>query len=397
MPLDAVAQQYAKTLYLARLQELSKKYSTRTAETAAALAKRGILAHTAGQFHTEMARIEIERIDELTDARVDALLTAYERAKVPIDNEAVAEINRAAAEVFGTQGKYLIANARGRASSSNSPSGVAESLTGMIESAMSQIKSRINYKLSALRDEATLAARSTPQNERFVPKPDLAEIVAKPDAHKWTRGEKWTAVGAIATIAALIIALLAFLHLDKRSVSPPNNPSYPEKPAPQANNPSHPEKPAPKPLQVITTKDAVELRGLDQVERIRDEESGKTLSEIPPGSFGFTQALEVVWQAQDLHEQIKLESYGFPQEFEIHKLRDGSALLVVYLGPETLDRLREGLQPRESVSLYSTSWKDAPNIAAIPIDQISCARDREFSTKDGKKYKNLYVLDCQPK
>jgi hypothetical protein len=48
MPLDAVAQKYAQTLYFARLQELTKKYQARMSATAATLAKRGMYAHTAG-------------------------------------------------------------------------------------------------------------------------------------------------------------------------------------------------------------------------------------------------------------------------------------------------------------------------------------------------------------
>jgi hypothetical protein len=387
MPLDAVAQQYAQTLYLARLHELSKKYSARTAETAAALAKRGMYAHTAGQFHTEMTRVGIEHIEELTDARVDAFLTAYERAKVPIDNSAVAEINHAAAEVFDIQGKNLIAQARVRAGQSNAPAGVAEQLTGMIESAMSQIRSRVNYKLSALRSEAILSARSAPQREIVVPQPELTEVIAKPNTHRWTRGEIWTAVGAIATIAGLIVAILTFLHWDKRSVPQPNNP-------PSAVSP---EKPVRKPLPVITAKNIVELRQLNQVEQIRETESGKPLSEIPPGSFGFALVDEVVDREVGLQRDIDVDFSDLPNDFEIHKLRDGTALLVTYVGPETFDRLREGLQPTESVPLYTVSWKEASNLAAVPLDRISCGRHRDFQVEEDGKIKFLSVLDCQQK
>ena len=169
MPLDPLAEQYAQTLYLTRLEELTKKFTARIAETVAALAQRGIYAHNSGQFHTEMARIGIERIEELTDARVDALLTAYKRAGVPIDNDALTTINRAAAEVYGIQGGYLVGQVQDRARQSGSPAGVAEALAGTIEARMSQIKSRINYKLSALRDEAILDARSAASPE--VPPP----------------------------------------------------------------------------------------------------------------------------------------------------------------------------------------------------------------------------------
>jgi hypothetical protein len=390
MPLDPVAQQYAQTLYLARLHELSKKYSTRTAETVAALAKRGIYANTAGLFHTEMTRVGIEHIEEPTDARVDALLTAYDRAKLPIDNDAVRDINRAAEEVFKIQGAHLITQVRARAGKSGAPSGVAEAVAGTVETAMSQIKSRINYKLFALRDEAVLVARSAPQKEESVPHPGLAQVIVNPDSHTWTRGEKWTAVGVIATVVAIIVAVIIpeirrSIHLDKPSLSQPSDTS----------NSEGPREPVRKPLQIVTAKDLPGLRRLNQVVPLRVAESGKTLSEIPPSSFGFTLTSNIVDRDLSFHPEVIVNSSELPNEFEIHKLGDGSALLAVYVGPETLDRLQEGLQPNESVSLYTRSWKEAPTIIGIPLSQISCARSRDLSVEESGKHKYLSVLDCQ--
>lgn len=182
MPLDPVAERYAQTLYLARLDEITKKYSRRTAETVAGLARRGLYPHTAGHFHSEMARIGVERIGELADARVDSFLAAYQHAEVPIDDEAVAAINRAAAEVYDAQGGYLIAGIRERVGQSGFPPAVAESISGTIETEMSRIKARINRRLLTLRDEVILAARSASRREIAAPKPETATHESKASA-----------------------------------------------------------------------------------------------------------------------------------------------------------------------------------------------------------------------
>jgi hypothetical protein len=148
-------------------------------------------------------------------------------------------------------------------------------------------------------------------------------------------------------------------------------------------------------MGVVTANDIAELRRLDQVVRIREAESGKTLSEIPPGSFGFTLDMELAERESALHSDINVRSSELPSEFEIHKLRDGSAMLVVYVGPETLDRLREGTQPGAPISLYTSSWNEAPAVVAIPLSQIKCTRYRELTVQSFGKYKDVSVLDCQ--
>jgi hypothetical protein len=88
MPLDPVAQRYAQALFVDESEELTRKYAARAAEVRAGLAQRGIFPHTAGHYHSEMTRIAIEHIGEIADARVDSLLAAYARAKLPIDDQA---------------------------------------------------------------------------------------------------------------------------------------------------------------------------------------------------------------------------------------------------------------------------------------------------------------------
>jgi len=221
---------------------------------------------------------------------------------------------------------------------------------------------------------------------------EAGDIAQVHETKRWSRADKLTAVGVVATILGLLIAVFfpeirRFFHLDRPSVSQSSSPS----------NLSAPEQPVRKPLQIVTAKDGPELRQLNQVAPIREAESGKTLSEIPPGSFGFVQDEELVARELSLHPDIDVNSSELPNEFEIHKLRDGSALLAVYVGPETLDRLREGLQPNASISLYTTSWNEAPILVAVPLNQINCTRNRELSAEDGRKRKYVSVLDCRQK
>jgi hypothetical protein len=233
---------------------------------------------------------------------------------------------------------------------------------------------------------------SAPRSENGASKSEGAEVSSKSDDNKWTRTDKWTAAGVVVAILAILIGsfnpeVRRFLHLDRPLDSPSSD----------ASNRSAPQAKIREPLQVVTAGDIAELRRLDQVVRIREAESGKTLSEIPPGSFGFTLDVAIVDRDTSLHSEINVNFSGLPNEFEIHRLHDGSALLVVYVGPETLDRLREGAQTDAKVSLYTSSWDEAPTVIAIPLNLISCARYRELTVQEAGKYKYVSALDCQQK
>jgi hypothetical protein len=170
MALDAVATRYANTLFRTRSEELQKQYIRHRAEVIADLASRNIHAHNAGQYHVRLTHVGISHVQDLAEARVDTLLEAYRRAKLPIDNETVTHILREASDYADAQGKFLagvIAEQVGR--SLSNPAGVSQQLTGTIDRAVSGIKSRINFRLLALRDGAILDARSAAPAE--VPPP----------------------------------------------------------------------------------------------------------------------------------------------------------------------------------------------------------------------------------
>jgi len=162
MVLDPIAQRYAQTLYVDHAENITRNYAARVASVRAALAQRGILPHTSGVYYSEMTRIGIEHISELVDARVASVLAAYERAKLSIDNQVVAEIHDEAKQFCENQGRYLTKNICEQAGQAQMPPGVAEHVSATIAQGMSAIQARIHRKLSKLRDEGIMAARAVP-------------------------------------------------------------------------------------------------------------------------------------------------------------------------------------------------------------------------------------------
>jgi hypothetical protein len=165
MPLDQVAQRYAQTLFVDKLEELTRRHATRAAEVRAELGQRGMFPHTAGHYHAEMTRIGIEHIGEIANAKVDSLLAAYEQARLPIDDGAVADIRREAVEWTQAQGRNLTANIRQQVDQARVPSGVADQMAATITHGISAIDARILRRLSAKRDEEILAARAAPESK----------------------------------------------------------------------------------------------------------------------------------------------------------------------------------------------------------------------------------------
>lgn len=367
---------------------LRKQYIVQRAEVVRQVG-RGVQGLTSGHYYSELTRLGISHVHDLTLARVGTLVEAYERAELPIDDEAVAYIRQVANDCADTQARNLNEVILEEVRRSGNRAGVVEQLSGTIERAVTGIKARINHQLLELRDEAILDARSA-RRETDAPQPEAAATVPEPTTRKWTRGEIWTAVGAIAAIIAIFVAILfpeirRFLHLEKPSVSQPDIPAKPSLPPAVVR----------KQLQIITAKDIAELRQRNQVTLVHKTESGKTLSEIPPSSFGFALTTSIVEYGRDGRQEVDVNSFRLPNEFEVQKLVDSTVFLVAYVGPETLDRLREGLKQNESVALYANSWKEASNVAAIPLSQLRCIRERELLVDNNRPLNSVSVLDCQ--
>ena len=185
----------------------------------------------------------------------------------------------------------------------------------------------------------------------------------------WSRGDK-IATGALTiAILTLVTALVLpearrFLGLESVQKGPNVSVSTAPSPIPGA------------PVELVVTKlakDVHDLRIQNHVVRLADSESDKSFAEIPPDSYGFVSGAALVTSAT---KDVAIASKGFNYNFEIQKLDDGSALIVGYVGPETFEHLREGLPPGSKLTLYSYTWKDAPNIAAVPSGRLKYSRAR---------------------
>jgi len=137
----------------------------------------------------------------------------------------------------------------------------------------------------------------------------------------------------------------------------------------------------------IAAEDADQVRETHGVARLRETQSGKTLAEIPPNSFCFM-------YGHSLTGDHKLGTVTVDEsnlKFEVHKLANGSASVVGYVGPETRDRLLEGLKKGDALTIYSRSCEVARDVIAVPVDHLKFNRDRDLTISN----KRLSALDCE--
>jgi hypothetical protein len=122
--------------------------------------------------------------------------------------------------------------------------------------------------------------------------------------------------------------------------------------------------------------------------------SGKVpFSQAPTGTFGFIGpqplGLALVTQSPDL---ILDGVAPGPSAYEVHKLADGSGMLVGFVREELISALRATERPKNlRISLFSTLHDRAGHIAAIPLVKLMV--DRMPIRADPKKADSAVVLD----
>jgi hypothetical protein len=92
----------------------------------------------------------------------------------------------------------------------------------------------------------------------------------------------------------------------------------------------------------------------------------------PTGSYGFIApkqlGLALVTQSPDLMLEQVSSSSG---SYEIHKLGDGSGLLVGFVGNEVVPQIKPSERPRSvRLFLYSNPFSKATTIAAVPLTKL---------------------------
>jgi hypothetical protein len=123
------------------------------------------------------------------------------------------------------------------------------------------------------------------------------------------------------------------------------------------------------------TTEAVEreaLRTKNQVRPLTETEEGFGLDRVPDGVYGFTCAVGQ-WDAPLFKKQ------GF-LSYEIHKLADGTALLLGYLTEEDAARLKNS-QGLATVHLFAASDERARVFVSLPLHHIR--RHKEHSQRTG--------------
>lgn len=135
-----------------------------------------------------------------------------------------------------------------------------------------------------------------------------------------------------------------------------------------------------------------ELRARNHVTLIPVSKPEKTLAEIPAGSYAFVFA---PYLAHSPSDALQMYAHNDPAYFEVHKLTGSQTQLVGYVASETQERLREGLGKGEKLTLYSSPWPKAPNLAAVPLRSVKCARSRDISVRRKGGTIILFALDCR--
>jgi hypothetical protein len=233
MALDGVARRYADALFQARSVELRKQYVGHRKLVIVDLAQRGFDGQNSGFYHSELTRVGIAHIDDLIQARADTLRAAYEKAGLPIDDDAVSQIQQESNIYADAQARNLTQALSGQVGRFNRGTNTAKALSRTVERAVSGTKARINFQLLALRDETLLTAKNAARREVGEGKPEPTANIRGSITDKWTRAEKLTAGCLIAAILAIPITVFfpeirKLIHLDKPSQpQPATTPSPP--------------------------------------------------------------------------------------------------------------------------------------------------------------------------
>src|SRR5262245_19800714 len=134
-----------------------------------------------------------------------------------------------------------------------------------------------------------------------------------------------------------------------------------------------------------------QLRAKNGVAELSDLRS--QFSSAPTGSFGFiapqSLGMALVTQSPDLAlERVP----PTPNAYEIHKLADGSGMLVGFITPDLTLQIIPANRPHHvRIALFSNRSEKAPHIAAVPLVKLMV--DRMPIRLDSKKTVSSVMLD----
>lgn len=116
-------------------------------------------------------------------------------------------------------------------------------------------------------------------------------------------------------------------------------------------------------------------------------------SQAPTGTFGFIVpkllGLALVTQSPDLAVDRVAPAAN---AYEIHKLADGSGMLVGFMGAELMTQVAPSQRPKNvRIALYSNPSDKAPHIVAVPL--VKLVADRMPIQLDAKNPNGPVLLD----
>lgn len=114
------------------------------------------------------------------------------------------------------------------------------------------------------------------------------------------------------------------------------------------------------------------LREKHQVRLLQDQEDGTGLPRLPNGVYGYTYAPAIA--EAPLFHQYKYQS------FEVHKLGDGSVVLIGFVTAENAVKIAASEPVKLRVLPDPT--EQAQTIVALPLWRIQ--RFKEYSARDGQ-------------
>ena len=115
-----------------------------------------------------------------------------------------------------------------------------------------------------------------------------------------------------------------------------------------------------------------QLRSKNKVSALSSSSTMTRFSFAPTGSFGFITpkllGLALITQSPDLPLELLPSS---PNAFEIHKLTDGSGMLVGFVQATLKPQLTPSQRPKNArLALYSNPSETAPFIVAVPLVKL---------------------------
>lgn len=162
MPLDQVARRYADTLFNNRMEEILQQHQTELVKVRADHNKRNMVM--SGSYITAHARVYVEQIRLLGEARMGSLIKAYEKAGLPFDDAAFNEI-KAEVMQFCHQQQHNAVSAVGRIIQQtfhgSHPSGLEKAVADETVRGVDGIMARLARELTIRRDEVILDEMKT--------------------------------------------------------------------------------------------------------------------------------------------------------------------------------------------------------------------------------------------